>query len=100
MEKKNLENEVSKYLDALVGDYQKEFCNPDADYLMSKDDMLDFATHFVNWQKEQIIKRLCNHANIDQMVEKFEDKYKPQKVLDTEYYKRGIFDTIKAIKED
>lgn len=53
-----------------------------------------------DWQKEQIIKRLCNHANIDQMVEKFEDKYKPKKVLDTEYYKRGIFDTIKAIKED
>lgn len=52
------------------------------------------------WQKEQIIKRLCNHANIDQMVEKFEDKYKPEKVLDTEYYKRGIFDTLKAIKED
>ena len=52
------------------------------------------------WQKEQIIKRLCNHTNIDQMVVKFEDKYKPEKVLDTEYYKRGIFDTIKAIKED
>lgn len=52
------------------------------------------------WQKEQIIKRLCNHANIDQMVEKFEDKYKPEKVFDTEYYKRGIFDTIKTIKED
>ena len=52
-----------------------------------------------NWQKEQIIKRLCNLANIEQMAEKFEDKYKPEKVLDTEYYKRGIFDTIKAIKE-
>lgn len=51
------------------------------------------------WQKEQFIKRLCNHANIDKMVEKFEDKYKPEKVLDTEYYKRGIFDTIKTIKE-
>ena len=56
MVKKKLENEVSKYLDALVGDYQKENCNPDADYLMSKDDMLDFATYFVNWQKEQLIK--------------------------------------------
>lgn len=53
-----------------------------------------------NWQNEQIIKRLCNHANIDQMVEKFEYKYKPENLLDTEYYKRGIFDTIKAIKED
>ena len=52
-----------------------------------------------NWRNEQIIKRLCNHANINQMVEKFEDKYKPEKVLDTEYYKRGIFDTFKAIKE-
>lgn len=52
------------------------------------------------WKKEQIIKRLCNHANIDQMIEKFEDKYKPTKALDTEYYKRGIFDTIKTIKED
>lgn len=63
---------------------------------------LAFAKGFyrgANWQKEQIAKRLCNHANIDQMVEKFEDKYKPEKVLDTEYYKRGIFDTIKAIKE-
>lgn len=52
------------------------------------------------WREEQIIKRLCNHANIDQMAEKFEDKYKPPKVLDTEYYKRGIYDTIKIIKED
>lgn len=58
------------------------------------------AYHFANWQKEQILKRLCNHVNIDQMVEKFEDKYKPERVLDTEYYKRGIFDTIKAIKEN
>ena len=57
------------------------------------------AIHFANWQKEQFIKRLCNHANIDKMVEKFEGKYKPEKVLDTEYYKRGIFDTIKVIKE-
>ncbi len=56
--------------------------------------------HFAEWQKEQFIKRLCNHANIDKMVEKFEDKYKPEKVLDTEYYKRGIFDTIKTIKEE
>ena len=53
-----------------------------------------------NWNKEQIIKRLCNHANIDQMVEKFEDKYKPKTVFDTDYYKRGIFDTINAIKKD
>lgn len=64
---------------------------------------LAFAKGFyrgANWQKEQIIKRLCNLANIEQMAEKFEDKYKPEKVLDTEYYKRGIFDTIKAIKEE
>jgi hypothetical protein len=58
----------------------------------------DFFKAGAKWQKEQIIKRLCNHANIDQMVEKFEDKYKPEKVLDTEYYKRGIFDTIMTIR--
>lgn len=63
------------------------------------DDLEEFARWGANWQKEQIIKRLCNLANIERMAEKFEDKYKPKKVFDTEYYKRGIFDTIKAIRE-
>ncbi len=61
--------------------------------------VIKIAHHFAQWQKEQIIKRLRNHANIDKMVEKFEAKYKPQNVLDTACYKRGIFDTIKIIKE-
>jgi hypothetical protein len=59
---------------------------------------LDAIEYGMRSQKEQLIKRLYNHANINQMVEKFEDKYKPEKVLDTEYYKRGIFDTIMTIK--
>jgi hypothetical protein len=58
------------------------------------------AIHFANLQKEQIIKKLCHHANIDQMVEKFEDKYNPKNVLDTEYYKRGIFDTLKLLRRN
>ncbi len=62
--------------------------------------VIKIAHHFAQWQKEQIIKRLRNHANIDQMVEKFEAKYKPQNVIETECYKRGIFDAIKAIKEE
>lgn len=47
-----------------------------------KNSFLEIFKAGANWQKEQIIKRLkrlCNHANIDQMVEKFEDKYKTRK---------------------
>lgn len=104
------EEPVSEDLDIAIGEYCS---NPDnfityidvafAYRSEQKDDipLIIKAIKFgANWQNEQIIKRLCNHANIDQMVEKFEDKYKPKKVLDTEYYKRGIFDTIKAIKEE
>ena len=58
------------------------------------------AFYFADWQKQKIIKGICNHTKLDQMVDKFEDKYKPEKVLDTEYYKRGIFDTINEIEKE
>lgn len=98
------EESVSEDLDTAIGEY---CTNPDnfATWIGGEetDDipLIIKAIEFgAQWQKGQIIKRLCNHANIDQMVEKFEDKYKTKKVVDTEYYKRGIFDAIKAIKKD
>lgn len=93
-----LEEAAEMFIDSLIPTEVDTVTPFAAEYVI---ELLNKAIKFgANWQKEQIIKRLCNHANIDQMVEKFEDKYKPEKVLDTEYYKRGIFDTIKAIKED
>jgi hypothetical protein len=52
----NLEEEVSRYLDSIVewGQCEDE---DDPDYLMSKSDLMEFAYHFANWQKEQILKK-------------------------------------------
>lgn len=52
----DLEEDVSKYLNDIIGDYQRENCDTDADYLMSKEDMLEFARHFADWQNQQMIK--------------------------------------------
>lgn len=62
-------------------------------------DLKEFAEWGAQWQREHIIKKIANHEQLNKMVDKFEAKYKPEKVLDTEYYKRGIFDTLKVIKE-
>lgn len=69
----NLEEEVSRYLDSIVEWGQCEDVD-DPDYLMSKSDLMEFAYHFANWQKEQMLKNAMevtienpieNHADLN-----------------------------------
>ena len=61
--KKELKEEVSRYLDSIVewGQVEDE---DDPDYLMSKSDLMKFAYHFVQWQKKQIMKDVVLETSI------------------------------------
>ena len=68
----SLEEAAEMFIDSLIPTEVDTVTPFAAEYVI---ELLNKAIKFgANWQKQQIIKRLCNHANIDQMVEKFEDK--------------------------
>lgn len=102
-QKEQFEKNRLKHCDSITNEQaelEQGFIDQHLDKYQRMPTFLDAIEYGMRLQNERIIKRIYNHANIDQMVEKFEDKYKPKKMFDTEYYKRGIFDTIMTIKED